>query len=89
MTIINFMSNLAMPLVILMIALYGIIEKNTVFDDFIEGAKEGLEIVFSILPTLVGLFVAIGALRHSGILDMMIRLIMPFLNMVHSMSIHA
>ncbi len=83
MTIINFMSNLAMPLVILMIALYGIIEKNTVFDDFIEGAKEGLEIVFSILPTLVGLFVAIGALRHSGILDMMIRLIMPFLNMVH------
>lgn len=83
MQIINFISNLAMPLIILLIVTYGLIEKNKVFDDFLEGAKEGIEIVFSILPTLIGLFVAIGALRNSGILDIIIRFITPLLNVIH------
>lgn len=83
MQIVNFISNLAMPLIILLIVTYGLMEKNKVFDDFLEGAKEGIEIVFSILPTLVGLFVAIGALRNSGILDMIIRIITPLLNVIH------
>ena len=79
---VNFLSSLAMPLIILLIVTYKIKIKNKVFDDFLEGAKEGIEIVFSILPTLVGLFVAIGALRNSGILDMMIRIITPILNVI-------
>lgn len=83
MQILNFISNLAMPLVILVIVAYGLLEKNKVFDDFLEGAKEGMGIVISILPTLVGLFVAIGALRSSGILDIIIRFVMPFLNIIH------
>lgn len=83
MQILNFISNLAMPIMILMIVFYGLIEKNKVFDDFLDGAKEGLEIVLGILPTLVGLFVAIGALRNSGVLDIIIRFITPFLNVIH------
>ncbi len=83
MTFINFISNLAMPLIILIIITYGVIEKNKVFDTFLEGAKEGLDIVISILPTLIGLFVAIGALRSSGILDIIIHFITPLLNVFH------
>lgn len=83
MQVVNFISNLAMPLIILLIVTYGLIEKNKVFDDFLEGAKEGIEIVFSILPTLVGLFVAIGALRNSGVLDIIIRFVTPLLNVIH------
>ena len=83
MTIVNFLSSLAMPLIILLIVTYGLLEKNKVFDDFLEGAKEGMEIVFSILPTLIGLFVAIGALRSSGVLDIIIRFITPLLNVIH------
>lgn len=82
MQIVNFFSNLAMPLIILLIITYGLIEKNKVFDDFLEGAKEGMEIVINILPTLIGLFVAIGALRNSGILDIIIRFITPILNVI-------
>ena len=65
MKLINFISNLAMPMIILMIVIYGVKEKNKVFDTFLEGAKEGMKITFSIFPTLIGLFVAIGALRSS------------------------
>ena len=83
MRIVDFISNLAMPLIILLIVTYGLLEKNKVFVVFLEGAKEGIEIVFSILPTLIGLFVAIGALRNSGVLDMIIRIITPLLNVIH------
>lgn len=82
MQIVNFLSNIAMPFIILLIVAYSLLEKNKVFDDFLEGAKEGIEIVLSILPTLIGLFVAIGALRSSGILDMIIRFITPLLNVL-------
>ncbi len=83
MTIINYLSNLAIPVTILLILTYGLIEKKKVFDIFLNGAKEGIEIVVKIFPTLIGLFVAIGALRYSGVIDFIIRLIYPvveFLN---------
>ena len=80
---INFISNIAMPMVILLIVIYGLKEKNKVFDTFIDGAKEGLEITIGIFPTLIGLFVAIGALRSSGILDIIIKLMSPILNAVN------
>lgn len=79
---INYISNLAMPLIILVIILYGVKEKNKIFDNFLEGAKEGLEIVLSIFPTLIGLFVAIGALRSSGIIDIITNLLLPILNLI-------
>ena len=79
MQIINYLSNLAIPFTILIIIFYALIEKNKIFDDFLEGAKEGIEITIKIFPTLVGLFVAIGALRYSGILDLIIKIIFPFI----------
>ena len=79
---INFISNLAMPMIILLIVIYGLKEKNKVFDTFLEGAKEGMQITISLLPTLIGLFVAIGALRSSGILDLIINLVNPILSII-------
>ena len=64
MQIINFISTLTMPLIILIIVIYGLVEKIKVFDVFLEGAREGKDVVISIFPTLIGLFVAIGALRN-------------------------
>lgn len=82
MKMISFFSNLAMPLIILLIVVYGVIEKNKVFDNFLEGAKDGIGIVVQIFPTLIGLFLAIGALRSSGILDFFIQIMTPFLDLV-------
>ena len=77
MKVINYISAAAIPIVILIIILIGVAEKKKVYDIFLEGAKEGIEIVFKIFPTLLGLFVAIGALRSSGILDLLINIIKP------------
>ena len=81
--VINFISNLAMPLIILIIVFYGFLEKKEVFDKFLEGAKDGIKIVVNIFPTLIGLFLAVGALRNSGIIDIAIRLIEPILHFVN------
>lgn len=82
MNFINYISNIAVPSTILIIIVYGLIEKQQVFDVFLEGAKEGLEIVFNIFPTLLGLFLSINVLRASGIIDAFTNILLPFLNLL-------
>lgn len=83
MKIINFLSSVAMPMVILFIVIYGVKEKNKVFDTFLDGAKEGIKTTLSILPTLIGLFLAIGALRSSGILELIMKISSPILEIIN------
>ena len=83
MKIINFLSSVAMPMVILLIVMYGVKEKNKVFDTFLDGAKEGIKTTLSILPTLIGLFLAIGALRSSGVLELIIKKARPVLDILN------
>ena len=45
--------------------------KCHVYEEFVKGAKDGLKTVVKILPTLIGLMVAVGVLRASGFLDML------------------
>ena len=82
MQIVQYVSSLAIHFSILMILVYGLLEKTKVFDTFLEGAKEGIEIVIKIFPSLIGLFVAIGALRSSGILDLIVQAISPLLQIL-------
>ncbi len=82
MKIFEFISTIAIPFFLLIVILYGIIEKCKVFDVFLEGAKEGIEIVVKIFPSLIGLFVAIGVLRSSGIIDIIIKILSPIINLL-------
>lgn len=43
--------------------------KKNVYEDFIEGAKDGIKVVFEILPTLIGLMFGVSILRESGFLQ--------------------
>ena len=79
---VNFISAAAMPIVILIIIVYGLMEKNKVYDTFLQGAKDGIEIVFKLLPTLIGIFVAVGALRSSGVIDLIVKIISPVTNLL-------
>lgn len=83
MEIINNISVMAVPLTIFFIVIFAVKEKTKIFDNFIDGAKEGLDIVISLFPTLLGLFVAIGVLRSSGILDLFINVLSPLLNLLN------
>lgn len=80
MGIISYISIVAMPMVILLIIANALKERVATFDIFLKGAKEGIEIVLKIFPTLVGLFVAIGMLRSSGVIEFIISMISPITN---------
>lgn len=65
-----YISDILIPLVVLYIVGYGALMKSNPYDTFIEGAKEGLKTVVAIMPTLIGLMIAVGVLRSSGLMDM-------------------
>ncbi len=83
MQVINYISNIAMPLILLIILMHGLIEKQKVFDLFLEGASEGIKITLRIFPTLIGLFVAISMLKDSGIIDFITNLLSPGLDLIN------
>lgn len=47
----------------------GALRKIPLYEVFIEGAKEGFQVAIGIVPYLVAILVAVGALRASGALD--------------------
>lgn len=69
MDILIFLSEFMVPLTVFYIVGSGILAKRPVFDDFLDGAKEGMHTVADVLPTLIGLMTAVGVLRASGILE--------------------
>lgn len=69
MEIVIAISDLIMPLVICYIVGFGLLMKKNVYEDFVKGAIDGIKTVIDIMPTLIGLMVAVGILRESGFLD--------------------
>ena len=66
---INYLSNIIIPMVIFGVVILGLSTKIDMFAAFTKGAKEGFKVTYEILPTLIGLLLAVGILRTSGILD--------------------
>ena len=77
MNVIVYLSNIMIPLLIFCIIGYGLLSKTSIFDAFIRGAADGLRVVVSILPTLIGLLIAIGILRESGCLEALGKYLAP------------
>ena len=69
MLLIQYLSNLLVPLFVFYVVTLGAMKHRPVFSDFLRGAKDGLKITVDILPSLVGLLVAVSVLRASGFLD--------------------
>ena len=71
MSFLLYLSDLIVPLTILGIVTYGLCMRINVYDEFIKGAKKGFGTVIKIMPTLIGLMVAVGVLRASGFLQLL------------------
>jgi len=67
--IIQVVSIIAIPLMIVSFIGYGAIKKVRVYEQFIEGAKEGFNIAVRIIPYLVAMLGAIGIFRAGGAME--------------------
>ncbi len=71
------LSDIVIPILIFFIVGYGFVSGVKVYETFLKGAKDGLKIVVDIVPTLIGLLVAVGMLRASGFFEMLGTLLGP------------
>ncbi len=81
-TIMSAISTYAIPLILFAIPVYALCKGVKVYEVFIEGAKDGLKVVASIVPFLVCMLCAIGMFRASGAMDWLIALLSPVTNLI-------
>ncbi len=68
-------SDLVLPGFLAFFVLYAALAGLRVFEEFVEGAKEGIQTVLRIIPYLVGMIVGVGVLRASGVIDGLARVL--------------
>jgi len=73
----NIVSPWILPGLMVGFLIFGIVRKVCIYEVFVEGAKEGFQVALRIIPYLVAILVAVGMLRASGALEMMVSVLGP------------
>ena len=79
MWIAEYLSVIAIPVIVTVIIGNGILKKVSVFEIFQRGAKKGLWAAVELIPTWIGLLAAIGVLRSSGLLNQVTAILQKYL----------
>ncbi len=77
-------SLLAIPFFLTIFPLYAAARKVPVYEEFVEGAKEGFQVAVRIIPFLVAILAAIGMFRAAGGIDLLARLLSPLMEPLHA-----
>ncbi|NNF03402.1 MAG: spore maturation protein [Rhodothermales bacterium] len=80
--LINIISVFVLPLLIVGFPLYGLIKGVPVYEEFVDGAKDGFNVAVTIIPYLVAILFAIGMFRASGAMEFMIEGLRPALSFI-------
>ncbi len=76
---IHAVSLLAIPFLLAFFPLYAALQRIPVYEEFVQGAKEGFQTAIGIIPYLVAMLVAIGFFRGAGGIELMTRGFQPLL----------
>jgi spore maturation protein SpmA len=81
--LVNGISVAAIPFLILFFPLYAHLKGLKVYEEFVEGAKDGFNVAIRIIPYWVAMLLAISIFRGGGGIDLVTRALRPALNAVH------
>jgi len=81
-SLIQSVSLVAIPFLVGFFPLYAALRGVAVYDEFIEGAKEGIQVALRIFPYLVAILVAVGIFRAAGGIDLLTRALSPVLDLI-------
>ena len=70
------------PIIIGLIVIYGFYKKVKIYECFVEGAKDGIEICIKIFPYLLAMIVAVSIFRASKGMDYLIELVRPIVTLI-------
>lgn len=80
--VITIFSILAIPFLLGVFPLYAFLKGVPVYEEFVEGAKEGFSVALRIFPYLVAILVAIGVFRAAGGIDLLSHVLSPLLSYI-------
>lgn len=80
---VNALSLLAIPFLLSFFPVYAATRGVKVYEEFVEGAKEGFGVILKIIPFLVAMLVAIGMFKGAGGIDILTRALTPVLAPLH------
>lgn len=80
--IIDSIAVFVVPLLIVLFPLYGLFKRVPVYEEFVEGAKEGFNVAIRIIPYLVAILFAIAMFRESGAMEFATNKLRPVLALV-------
>lgn len=80
--LVQYLIKAIIPLLILIIVIYGMAKKVKVYECFIEGAKDGLSICLRIFPYLLAMLVAVRVFRDSRALDFITSSLKPIVSLL-------
>lgn len=72
----------AIPFVLVFFVVYAALKRIPVYEEFVEGAKEGWNVAVRIMPFIVAMLAALALIRNSGALFLFQNMLRPFLELV-------
>ena len=69
-----------LPSLIILIFMFAFIKRVSVYEEFVEGAKDGFKVSVSIIPYLIAIIVGISMFKASGGIDLITRFCGSLLN---------
>ena len=77
------LSLLSIPMLLSFFPLYAAVCAIKVYEEFVEGAKEGFQVIVRIIPNLVAILVAIGMFRGAGGIDLLTKALAPLMKLIN------
>ncbi|MEI6565323.1 MAG: nucleoside recognition domain-containing protein [Verrucomicrobiota bacterium] len=77
--VVDAVSKLSIPVLLSMFPLYAALRRVKVYEEFVEGAREGFDVAIRIIPYLVAILVAVGMFRAAGGIDILSRALGPLM----------
>ena len=81
--LVSALSVLLLPWLILLFPLYAALRRIPVYEQFVEGGKEAVQVILRILPYLVGMLAAVGMFSMAGGMDLITWIFSPLTNLFH------
>ena len=80
--IVDAVSKLSIPFMLSAFPLYAALRHVKVYEEFVDGAKEGFDVALRIVPYLVAILVAMGMFRAAGCIDLISNALAPVMQAV-------
>ena len=75
-------ANNIIPIIFLLIIVYGMFKGRKVYEWFLEGAKEGLMVCVKIFPALLAMMIAIRIFKDANLLNYLNNLLEPIVSLI-------